>query len=118
MKVESISTVLRESGIHTFIPLAFPSDTDIGSVVDVTGGTATRGGVRKVSLGIVTREQHPAVAIAKAHEINKYLQENLKGAFFDGFAVLQIEPDTPEPLYIGEENGLYTVSWNYTILEG
>jgi len=118
MRLESLHAELEASGLHTFIPLAFPSDSESGSVVDISGGTSPRGGVQKLYARILTRETHPKIAIDKAHEIKQYLYENVKGAFFDGLQVLSVEADTPEPLNIGEENGFYTVSFNYTIIEG
>jgi hypothetical protein len=118
MELESIKTFLNKSGIHTFYPFAFPSDSEAYSVFDLTGGTVERGGVNKAYLRILTRESHPSIAVAKAAEIKNYLFSEMKGAFFDGKQVLNIETDQPAPLYIGEENGLYTVSMNYTLLEG
>jgi Bacteriophage minor capsid protein len=118
MKLESLFNFLKDSGIHTFYPLTFPSSSEVCSIVDITGGTVERGGVQKVYVRILTRETHPKFAIDKADEIKKYLFSNLKGAFFDGKKVLNIETDNPSPLYIGEENGTYLVSMNYTILQG
>lgn len=117
MKLESINNFLNDSKIHTFYPISFPS-SDVASVVNITGGTVERGGVYEVHLRVITRETHPSKAINKSHETKQYLFSNLKGAFFNGKKVLKIETNTPEPLPIGEENGLYSVSWNYTILEG
>ena len=109
--------MLNKSGVHKFYPFQFP-DTLNCSTIDISGGTVKRGGVQKVYMRIVTREKHPSLAIQKANEIKEYLYANAKGAFFDGLKVIQIDADTPEPLYIGEENGAYSVSWNYTIIEG
>jgi hypothetical protein len=118
MELESVFTFLNNSELHTFYPFAFPSSDEVCSVVNVTGGTVKRGGVQKIQLRVLTRETHPSKAIKKSHEIKKYLYENFKGAFFNGLEVLNIEANTPEPLLIGEENGAYSVSWNYTIIEG
>lgn len=117
MRLESILNTLSESNLHAFYPLSFPSSKP-SSVIDITGGTVERGGVNQLYLRVLTRETHPSIAINKAHEIKEYLYKNVKGAFFDGKKVLNIETDTPEPLNIGEENGTYTVSWNYNIIEG
>ncbi len=117
MKLESINSFLNNSGLHTFYPTSLPK-LEAGSVVSMAGGTVERGGVYEVYLRIVTYETHPSISDDKAHEIRKYLYENLKGAFFNGKKVLNVITDTPEPLPIGEENGVYSVSWNYTILEG
>jgi len=118
MDIEQLNNFLNDSGVHSFYPYSFPSDEHNASVCDITGGTASRGGAYKMFLQIETREKHPQIAIAKAKEIRKYLQDNLKGAFFDGKKVVNVEANTPEPLYLGEENGAYSVSWNYTIIEG
>jgi|SRR5699024_2647409 len=118
MRLESMSDFLNESGIDSFFPINFPSESEICSVANITGGTVARGEVYQVHLRILTRESHPSKSINKAHEIKKYLYKNLKGAFFNGKKILKVETDTPEPLPVGEENGLHTVSWNYTILEG
>lgn len=118
MRIGSLNEYLNDSGVHIFNPLFFPHDLLAGSTINITGGDSERGGVQKNFLRIVTRELHPSLAIEKSHEIKQYLQLNLKGAFFDGKTVLRIQADTPEPLYLGEENGCYTVSMNYTILEG
>lgn len=117
MKLNDILTFLQDSELHTFYPIQFPS-LKPSSVINITGGTVERGGVNQVHLRVLTRETHPSIAIDKAHEIKEYLYKNVKGAFFDGKKVLNIETDTPEPLPIGEEDGTYTVSFNYTILEG
>lgn len=117
MRLESIHSFLNDSGLHTFFPIRFPS-SEASTVVNITGGTVERGGVNQVYLRVLTRETHPNKAINKSHEIRKHLYANAKGAFFDGKKVLNIETDTPEPLPIGEEDGFYTVSWNYTIIEG
>ena len=119
MKIESLEPFFNESDIHTFYPFMFPSSSKAGcSTFDITGGTSSRGGVSKLYLRVVSREKHPSVVLNKAYEIKAHLYENLKGAFFDGKEVLNIETDTPEPLFIGEEAGAYYVSWNYTIIEG
>lgn len=118
MKLESVNDFLNTSGIHTFYPLMFPSTDAKCSTVDLTGGTFKRGGVQKIFMRIVTRESHPQLAINKALEIQGFLTTDFKGAFFDGLEVLNIESDNPSPLFLGDENGLYTVSMNYTILEG
>jgi hypothetical protein len=118
MKLESIMTFLNKSGIHTFYPFMFPTGSGVCSVIDIPGGTVERGGVQKAYLRILTRESHPSIAVAKAAETKEYLFSEMKGAFFDGKQVLQIETDQPEALFIGEENGLYTVSMNYTLLKG
>lgn len=118
MRTKQASDFLNSSGIHTFNPLFFPLEMKTGSSVNVTGGTRNRGGVHTSYLRIITKEYHPETAIEKSHEIKEYLQLNLKGAFFNGIKVLSVDADTPEPLYIGEENGVFTVSMNYTIIEG
>lgn len=117
MKLETLNDFLNTSDLHTFYPLAFPSSEPC-SMLDLTGGTSSRGGVHKLYLRVVTQEAHPSIAINKAHDIKAFLYENVKGAFFDGKEVLNVEADTPEPLFVGEEDGVYLVSWNYTILEG
>lgn len=117
MKLESLHDFLNNSTLHTFYPLFFPSD-ETCSVIDITGGTVERGGVGKVYLRVLTRETHPKVAIDKALEISAYMKSEMKGAFFDGKKVLNVETDNPSPLFLGEENGVYTVSMNYTIIEG
>lgn len=119
MKLESLFTFLNDSGLHTFYPLSFPdSSSEACSVVDITGGTVERGGVRNIYVKITTRETHPKLAVDKLNEITEYLFSNLKGAFFDGKQVLNIQTDNPSPLYLGEDEGFYIVSMNYTILEG
>jgi Bacteriophage minor capsid protein len=118
MKLESINNFLNDSTIHTFYPLMFPSSSEVCSVFDITGGTVERGGVRTAYLRVLTRETHPKLSVDKAEEIKEYLFENMKGAFFDGKKVLNIETDNPSPLFIGEEDGNYLVSMNYTILIG
>jgi hypothetical protein len=118
MKMGDILSFLQNTDLHTFYPFSFPSSNEPCTVVDIAGGTVERGGVNQLTLRILTRESHPSFSIDKAHEIRKYLYKNLKGAFFNGKKILNIETDTPQPLIIGEEDGLYTVSWNYTVLEG
>lgn len=118
MKIEGLNTFLNNSAIHTFIPFVFPSDLEACSTINITGGTAKRGGVQKIYLRVLTRETHPSISVDKANEIKEYLFSDLKGAFFDGTEVLHIETNNPEPLFIGEEDGLYLVSYNYTIIEG
>ena len=117
MKVESASNFLNDSGIHAFYPLQFPSDKKACSIVSIDGGTPSRAGVQNVYMRIQSRDVHPKKVIDIAHEIKDHLYK-MKGGFFDGKEVLKVEANTPEPLYIGEEKGLYFVSWNYTILEG
>jgi hypothetical protein len=118
MKIEALNTFLNDSGLHTFYPFMFPSDSGTCTTFNITGGTVKRGGVQKIYLRVLTRESHPSISINKANEIRQYLSSNLKGAFFDGIEVLNIETDNPEPLFLGEEDGFYTVSYNYTIIEG
>jgi hypothetical protein len=117
MKLESLTDFLNTSNLHTFYPLVFPSSDEVCSMLDITGGTE-RGGITKIYLRVLTREVHPKSAIDKSRDIKQYLSSNMKGAFFDGLEVINVEADTPEPLFLGEENGVYTVSMNYTILEG
>jgi hypothetical protein len=118
VKIESLNAFLNNSEIHTFIPFVFPSNLEACSTINISGGTVKRGGVQKVFLRVLTRETHPSISVNKANEIKEYLSSNLKGAFFDGTEVLNVEANSPEPLYIGEEDGLYLVSYNYTIIEG
>ncbi|MDF2010197.1 hypothetical protein [Priestia megaterium] len=117
MKVESAFTFLNDSGIHAFYPLQFPSNNVACSVVTIDGGLPSRAGVQNIYLRVLTRDKHPKKVIDIAHEIKNHLYK-MKGGFFDGKEVLKIQENTPEPLYIGEEKGLYLASWNYTILEG
>lgn len=118
MGIESLFGFLNNSGIHTFYPLCFPSSSDASSMVEITGGTVRRGGVQKIYVRILTRETRPKNAMDKALEISDYIQSEMKGAFFDGLKVLHIDADNPSPLYLGEEDGLFTVSMNYTIIQG
>lgn len=117
MDIEKLNEFFSSSNIHTFYPFSLPSDESIGSVFNVSGGTGSRAGVHKVYLRIITQETHPKLALDKSKEISKYLQK-LVGTFFNEKEVLQVTADTPTPLYIGEENGVFSVSWNFTILEG
>lgn len=117
MKLETLHGFLDGSNLHPFYPLVFPS-SDSCSMVEITGGTPTRGGVNRVYIRILTRETHPKYAIDKALEISDFLQTEMKGAFFDGKKVLTVEADNPSPLFLGEEGGFYIVSMNYTIIEG
>jgi hypothetical protein len=118
MKLESLNTFLNTSNLHTFFPLVLPTGAEVCSVVDIDGGTVPRGGVQKLYVRILTRETHPKLAIDKALEISDFIESDLKGAFFDGKEVLNAEADNPSPLFLGDEGGIYTVSMNYTILEG
>lgn len=118
MDLENLQDTLFASNLHTFYPLMFPVDAGNSSSFNITGGSLERDTVNTIFVRILTRETHPKISIDKSNEIMKYLQLNLKGAFFNGKNVLQITPDTPTPLFIGEEDGLYLVSRNYTILEG
>ncbi|CDQ21705.1 hypothetical protein [Halobacillus karajensis] len=118
MGVEELNTFLNGSGLHTFYPYAFPSNSVTGSTINITGGTVKRGGVGRSQLKILTRGEHPKIATDISKEIGKYLKDNLKGAFFNGYEILNVDQLNPEPLYIGEEHGVYTVSMNYDLLEG
>lgn len=118
MRLEEINSFLNTSQVHTFYPVTFTDSTEACSTVNVTGGTIQRGGVYSVYMRVLTREPHPKLAIDKSHAIKDYLLKNLKGNVFSSKEVLNIVTDTPEPLMIGEESGLYTVSLNYKILEG
>jgi hypothetical protein len=118
MNFEDLRVFLDSSNLHTIYPLMFPSDSEIGSTFNITGGSPERDSVNTITVRIVTRERHPQTSIEKSDEIMKYLQLNLKGAFFNGKKILKVTNDTPTPLFIGEDLSLYYASRNYTILEG
>ncbi len=123
MEIELILEKLNGSGIHTFYPLAFPTSAPDGcSYIETSGGTPERGGVNRMFLRVMTRETHPSLSLQKSYAIRKYLSENLKGAFFNSDEkqreVLNVEPDTPTPLYVGEEDGKFITSYNYTLILG
>lgn len=118
MGLKELQLLLNDSKLHTFYPLEFNATTKGSSTFSITGGTPERGGVHSNYIRILTRENHPIQAEEKAKEIRKYLYDNVKGAFFNGVKVISIETESVEPLHIGEEDGLYFVSYNYIMIMG
>lgn len=120
MDIEILSEFLNESGIHAFYPFEFPiSASSDCSYVEITGGTSKKGGVGRLYIRVITRAEHPSKSLNKSKEICKYLSNEKEDAFFIGTEeLIQSIPETPTPLYLGEENGRYLFSYNYTLIFG
>ena len=115
MGLEMLTKLLTDlSGVQIF-PLQFPQNTEAAAKVEVTSSIEESCGVADLTVQVMVRDKHPALAESTSQKIKEALHQ-VTDTDFGNFQVV-ICRSLGEPFFVGEsEAGFYIFSLDFNLI--